>query len=460
MDVLQRGVRPGIIVPFVEADMARHLRDVIHAAKPGELPLAVAYPTSTQEISSILRICDQERVAVVPQGGLTGHAGGGTPDHGSLVLALERMNTIENVDARAGTMTVQAGVLLQSVQEGAEQAGLMFGLDIGGRGSCQIGGNISTNAGGNQVIRYGTTRQLILGLEVVIADGTILSSMNTMLKNNAGYDLKQLFIGSEGTLGVITRAVLRLHPKMKFSATALCALRDYPAVEQFLGRTRHRMGESLTSFEVMWAPFYSVVTEGLGRKPPLPLNAGVYVIVDASGNDESRLAYDLEALIAEAVEGGAMSDAVIAQSERQRADIWRLRESTGEIMRKLGPLLPFDISIPMAGTQEFVIRCERELRDRWPDAIALFFGHLGDSNLHLAFRTATDPQPELEIDEVVYGLVRDFGGSISGEHGIGSMKRAYLRHSRTQSEVDVMRRIKRALDPHNIMNPGKVLEPN
>ena len=154
-----------------------------------------------------------------------------------------------------------------------------------------------------------------------------------------------------------------------------------------------------------------------------------------------------------------MSDAVIAQSERQRADIWKLRESTSEIMRKIGPLLPFDISIPMAGTQEFVVRCERALRDRWPDAIALFFGHLGDSNLHLAFRTSTDPQPEVEIDEVVYGMVRDFGGSVSGEHGIGSMKRAYLRHSRTQAEVDVMRRIKRALDPHNIMNPGKVLEP-
>ena len=248
------------------------------------------------------------------------------------------MNKIETVDARGGTMTVQAGALLQSVQEAASQAGLIFGLDIGGRGSCQIGGNIATNAGGNQVIRYGTTRQLILGLEAVLADGTILSSMNTMLKNNAGYDLKQLFIGSEGTLGVITRAVLKLHPKMKFSGTALCALTDFPAVEQFLGRTRNRLGESLTSFELMWAPFYSIVTEGLGRQPPLALNAGVYVIVEASGNDESRLAEDLEALVASELEDGGMSDAVIAQSERQRADIWRLRESTGEIIRKVGPV--------------------------------------------------------------------------------------------------------------------------
>jgi FAD/FMN-containing dehydrogenase len=209
----------------------------------------------------------------------------------------------------------------------------------------------------------------------------------------------------------------------------------------------------------MWAPFYSIVTEGLGRHPPLPVNAGVYVIVEARGNDESRLAEDLEALVAGEIEGGEMSDAVIAQSEKQRADIWRLRESTGEIIRKLGQVLPFDISIPMAGTQEFVVRCERALRDRWPDCTALFFGHLGDSNLHLAFRTPTDPQPEQEIDDVVYGMVRDFGGSVSGEHGIGSMKRAYLRHSRTQGEVDVMRRLKRALDPHNILNPGKVLEP-
>ena len=248
MEVLRRGVRPGVVVPFVEADMSRHLRDVILAAKPGDLPLAVAYPTTTDEVSSILRICDEARVAVVPQGGLTGHAGGGTPDHGSLVLALERMNKIDNVDVRAGTMTVQSGVLLQSVHDAADREGMIFGLDIGGRGSCQIGGNIATNAGGNQVIRYGTTRQLILGLEAVLADGTILSSMNSMLKNNAGYDLKQLFIGSEGTLGVITRAVLRLHPKMQYSATAICALRDYPAVEQFLGRTRIGLGDAPHQF--------------------------------------------------------------------------------------------------------------------------------------------------------------------------------------------------------------------
>jgi FAD/FMN-containing dehydrogenase len=459
IEVLQRATAPGVVVPFVETDMARHLRDVICVAKPGELPLAVAYPTTTDEVSAVLRICDAQRIPVVPQGGMTGHAGGAVPGHGCVVLALERMNKIEEVDARAGTMTVQAGALLQSVQEAAALAGLTFGLDIGGRGSCHIGGNIATNAGGNQVIRYGTMRQLILGLETVLADGTIVSSMNSMLKNNAGYDLKHLFIGSEGTLGVVTRAVLRLHPKMRHSATALCALRDYAAVEQFLVHTRQQLGNSITSFEVMWSPFYSLVTEGLGRQPPLPLNAGVYVIVEASGNDEVHLSEDLEKLIAEELDGGAMSDAVIAQSERQRADIWRLRESTTDMVRKIGPVMPFDISIPMANTNAFVERSERELMARWPGSTALFFGHLGDSNLHLAFRTATEPQPDIEAETLVYGLVQEFAGSISGEHGIGILKRAFLQNSRTAAEVDVMRRIKHALDPNNILNPGKVLEP-
>jgi FAD/FMN-containing dehydrogenase len=460
VDDLQRTVRTGVVHAFVEGDMDRHLRDVVVSAPIGHFPMAVAYPTTTADVSSILRFCDAGKITVIPQGGLTGHSGGAVPDRGSVVISLERMNTIEEIDRRASTMTVQAGVVLQAIHSAANQAGLMFGLNIAGRGSCMIGGNIATNAGGSQVIRYGTTRQSILGLEAVLADGTVVSSMTKMLKNSAGYDLKQLFIGSEGTLGVITRAVLRLHPLLSASATALCALDDFAAVQEFLTQSRQALGESLTSFEVMWSPFYSLVTDGLGRQAPLAQNAGVYVIVEATGNDEEVLRRELESLIAEQIDGNGMSDAVIAQSEQQRADIWRLRESTSELIRKLGPLLPFDISIPMGGIGRFIETCERELFARWPDCTALFFGHLGDSNLHLAFRTPTEPQPTFEVERLVYGLVGEYDGSVSGEHGIGTLKRDFLKHSRSDAEIHMMRRIKRALDPNNILNPGKIFAPS
>ncbi len=433
---------------------ARHQGDWLIKAGPDDVPLALALPRDTAQVSAVLRLCHAADVPVVPQGGLTGLTGGAVPVRGAVLLSLERLRAIEEVDAIAGTITVQAGVPLQSVQEAADHAGLLFPLDIGGRGSCLIGGNLSTNAGGNRVLRYGMARELVLGLEVVLADGTVITSLNKMLKNNAAYDVKQLFIGSEGTLGVITRAVLRLFPKPVTTSTALCAFTDFDRIYAFLRRARAHLGGTLSAFETMWQPFYARAVEG--RTRPLATDAVAYVLIESMGTDPARDGEHFAALIEKAMEDGLVTDAVIAQSMKDTKQLWSIRDASGELVQKLAPVGNYDVSIATGRIQAFVLELSSRLAARWPGAEAICFGHLADSNLHMFVKVDERPFPGHAIDEIVYGCVRDWQGSISAEHGIGLLKKAYLDYSRTPAEIALMKRIRHALDPQGILNPGKI----
>lgn len=440
---------------FTGSDIGpRHQGDWLLKAGPDDSPFALTRPRTTDDVSAVLRICHAAGVPVVPQGGLTGLTGGAVPVRGAVLLSLERMRAVEEVDPTAGTITVQAGVPLQAVQEAADAAGMLFPLDIGGRGSCLIGGNLSTNAGGNRVLRYGMARDLVLGLEAVLADGTVMTSLNKMLKNNAAYDLKHLFIGSEGTLGVITRAVLRLFPRPMTTNTALCGFDSFDRIYAFLRSARAHLGGTLSAFETMWQAFYARAIEGKTR----PLGTGhiAYVLVESMGTDPSRDAEHFSALIEQALEAGVVADAVIAQSLKETQQIWAIRDASGELVQKLKPVGNYDVSVPTAEIDAFVAECTKRLRAQWEGAETICFGHLADSNLHMFVKVPATPFPEHEIDDVVYGCVRDWRGSISAEHGIGLLKKEYLDYSRTPAEIALMKTLRRALDPKGILNPGKV----
>jgi FAD/FMN-containing dehydrogenase len=419
-------------------------------------PLAVLRPRTVQEVSAALRLCHGAGIAVVPQGGLTGLAGGATPRAGQAVLSLERLKGIEEIDRDGASMTVLAGTPLESVQKAAEEAGLYLALDIGSRGSCQIGGNIATNAGGNHVIRYGMTRAQVLGLETVLADGTILNALTKVMKNNAGYDLNQLFIGSEGTLGIVTRAVLRLHARPQSKSTALIATPGYEATVKLLRRLQASLGE-VSAFEAMWPEFYRFVAKhpAAGAKP-LGDDHPFYALTEFHGSEPERDSARLEECLGAAIEAGEVIDALIAQSEREARSFWRIRE--GEALDRLPYLINFDVSAPTGQLGALAGRLTAALTARWPEGQFYVYGHVGDGNIHLsAWAGETLESVAHEMDEIVYGEVRRIGGSISAEHGIGTLKRAYLGHTRSPAEIEVMRRIKAALDPKGILNPGKVI---
>ncbi len=415
-------------------------------SETGEVaPLAAVRPRTTAEVSTALRICNRAGIAVIPQGGMTGLAGGGNPLGGEVVISLELMRGIEEIDASSATMTVKAGTPLEQAQQAAADAGLFLALDLGSRGSCQIGGNLATNAGGIRVIRYGMAREQVLGLEVVLADGTIVSSLIKMLKNNAGYDLKQLFVGSEGTLGIITRAVLRLHPPPGEIATVLCAVGSYDDVVGLLRRAQAELG-GVVAFEAMWRDYFAFNAAALGLtffNDEHPL----WVILECTRDSDA-----IESFLGACLEDGLVRDAVIAQSQAQAREIWSVRE--GLPIEKLPHLLNFDVSLPIALIGDFAAECGRTLHERWPASYNSFYGHVGDSNVHICVSAGEDSHV---IDEIVYGVLRGYGGSISAEHGIGTLKRAYLGYSRSETEIALMRTIKKALDPKGILNPGKVI---
>ena len=422
----------------------------------GPAPAVVVYPVTTEEVSRVLKLCNDLRQPVVPQGGLTGLAGGAVPGReGMVALSLDRMRAIEEVDLDAAVMTVQAGAVLQTVQDAADAAGMLFPLDLGGRGSAQIGGLIGTNAGGNRVLRYGMMRDLVLGVEAVTADGQIVSSLNKMLKNNTGYDLKQLFIGSEGTLGVITRANLKLFPKPADAATALCGVNSYEAAMALLRRARATLGGTLSAFEVMWSDFYEMGVREFGRRPLAEPHA-LYVLLDALGADPDADDARFEALITAAIEAGEVEDAVIAQSTQQTRELWKIRETPAEFPRMFSPHIPFDVSVPTGQIGAFAAEIDRRLKAALPTLNTVYFGHVADSNLHVGVQAAHGEDPAL-VKQAVYEVVRAFKGSISAEHGIGMEKKKYLGHSRSPAELALMRALKQTLDPHGVLNPGKVL---
>jgi FAD/FMN-containing dehydrogenase len=422
--------------------------------------LAIVRPGSTNEVSAVLKLCHEHGQAVVTHGGLTGLVGGAKTGPGEIALSLERMNSIGTVDSVNRTIAVQAGVALQAVQETAEGAGLLFPLDLGARGSATIGGVISTNAGGNGVIRYGMMREQLLGVEAVLADGTVISSMKDVIKNNTGYDLKQLFTGSEGTLGIVTRAVLRLRSLPRSQNTALVAIEKFEHLGQFLQAMDSVLGGTLSAFEVMWNDFYTLIV-GNGEKHGLPLDTShaFYVLLESAGGDEESDKARFDATLEEALGNGLIVDAVIAQSKQQRNDLWGIRDDVEGLVESLFPPLTFDISLSIPQMDDYVEEVRRQLDSRWENARMVVFGHLGDGNIHLGIGVGSrEPAVVHAVEEIVYQALGRRAGVISAEHGIGLEKRSYLAHSRSPEEIALMKTIKTAMDPKNILNPGKILE--
>ncbi len=423
----------------------------------GGTPLALVLPRNTQMVSEILKLCNEHHIAVVPQGGLTGLAGGAVPVEGCVLLSLRNMNRIEAINAQAGTMIVEAGVILQTIQEAARNAGMNFALDLGARGSCQIGGNISTNAGGNRVIRYGMTRDLVLGLEAVLADGTILSMMNEMPKNNAALDMKHLFIGAEGTMGVVTRAVLRLRPGVGGANAAVVALENFDNALNLLNYAQKRLSGRVTAFEAMWGDYYK--TAAKYARAPLEQGYPLYVLMDMQGAEPDTEAELFQSVLEHALEEGWIADAAIAQSHREAEEFWTMRDAIAEIMTHEGPCIGFDVSVPQTQIGAAVDAIQAALEERYPGIQSLFFGHVGDCNFHIDVTKYTDFEPkERIIEDIVYDIIRSFKGSVSAEHGIGLHKKPWLHYSRSEAELQVLKTLKAALDPHNILNPGKVLD--
>ena len=427
-----------------------------------QAPLALLRPADTAQVSAALRICHAHRVPVVPQGGRTGLAGGAVPVLGAVALSLARMHAIEELNPLTGFIQVQAGATLQAVQEAAAAVDLVFGVDLGARGSCQMGGNISTNAGGNGVVQFGMMREQVLGLEVVLADGRVLDMLRPMVKNNTGYDLKHFFVGAEGTLGVITRALLRLHPAQPARATALVAVPDCASALALLGRLQARSPGAVAAFELMWQDFMEYALAWTGAARPFEQDYPLLVLTDLAGADAAALTGLLETVLGEAMEEGLACDAVLAQTQSQAAALWRLREITAEVPSRLQPI-NFDLSLPQAQVGAFAERCVQALAERWPTHRSLRFGHLGDGNLHLSTDARSLPglsfeEAEREVESLIYALVAQAGGSVSAEHGIGLHKKPYLHASRSETELSVMRAVKQALDPLNLLNPGKVFD--
>ncbi|MBR1152064.1 FAD-binding oxidoreductase [Bradyrhizobium sp. JYMT SZCCT0428] len=436
---------------------ARYYTDI--AGIPVPPPLAVMRPRSTEDVSRFLAICHRARVAVTTQGGMTGLVGATMPMAGEIVLSMERMNAIEEVDTGGGVVIAQAAVPLQRVHERVAQDGFMYPLDLGARGSCTIGGNISTNAGGNRVIRYGMTRDLVLGLEAVLADGTVLKGVRKYIKNNTGTDLKQLFIGTEGTLGVVTRAALRIFPAPAEQQVVLCALPSFDKVRAMLDLARKRLGGELTAFEVMWNSYYRLVTQLVrGVAAPLPATHPFYLLMESSGSNAERLRADVESLLEEALGEGIILDAIIANSGASTASIWRVRDSSVELSRATAPTVGFDISLAIDQMEPFTEAVAKAIKAVDKDAYTIVLGHVGDGNLHVNTKYSPPADKHEEMKKLVFGLTSEFGGSISAEHGIGISRRPYLKLSRTAEEIETMRTLKRALDPHHILNPGRVFE--
>lgn len=424
----------------------------------------VARPADTGEVAAIVQLCAREGVAVVPQGGNTGLSGGSVPTGArrEIVLSLARLNHIRALDALDDTVTAEAGCVLTQVQQAAEGAGRCFPVSLAAEGSCQIGGILSTNAGGVNVLRYGNARDQVLGLEVVLPDGNIWHGLRSLRKDNTGYDLKQLFLGAEGTLGVITAAVLKLRPKPSASATAWIALDSPAGAVQLLARLRERVGERISAFELVSRRcLEAVMAHAPATQDPLGRPQPWYVLAELedSGSFESLHAR-LEAALADGVERGELPDAAIAASQAQAAALWRIRETIPEAQFAN---VKHDVAVAVSRIPALIEQVEAALAAAFPGALSFIFGHVGDGNLHYnigmadAAATAALIGRQEQVNRVLYDAVASLGGSISAEHGIGQLKREELKRRKAPLELELMRAIKRALDPQGLMNPGKVL---
>ena len=414
---------------------------------------ALVRPRSTEEVSAVLAACHAAGRAVVPRGGATGLVDGILCAPGDIALSMERMTGIEALDPLAMTTVVRTGTTLEAVQVAAEEAGLFFPLDLGARGSATIGGTISTNAGGLRVLRYGMMREMVLGLEAVLADGTVVSSMRPLIKNNTGLDLKQLFVGTEGTLGIVTRAVLRLRQAPAGHATAMLACADVDAAAAILARAQRAFQGRVSSFEGMWPSFYRAMTAPGRFTPPLHRDHPYYALIEVEcvPEEDARFVGLLETLMAE----GMVLDAVIAASEEQRRALWRIRDRV-EVLVEAGLHRPFDVSVPLGAMAGYVTEACARIAAIHPQAGSVAYGHIGDNNIHWNTARLPDPALEAQVEAAIYEPLAALQGSVSAEHGIGLEKRGKLALSRSDAEIATMRAVKRALDPTNILNPGKI----
>jgi FAD/FMN-containing dehydrogenase len=421
----------------------------------GATPIAVS-PATTEEVSAVVRACAVAKVAIVPQGGNTGMCAGAIPDESGtqILLRLNRMNAIRDIDAANFSMEVEAGCILENIQNAANESDRLFALSLGAEGSCQIGGNLSTNAGGINVIRYGTARAQVLGLEAVLADGTIVSSMRSLRKDTAGYDLKQLFIGSEGTLGIITAATLKLFPLPVAKTTTMLSLKTSGDAVRLLTHLRSKLGDCIESFELISNYVFGLVLKHIpGSKLPFDEESEWYVLTDIANVEEDKL----QNALMSAIEAGLVVDAVIAKNAAEVNDMWRLRHSITEAERAECKALKHDISVPISRLEEFLEKGDALLEEQVPGGQLVAFGHVGDGNLHYNVALPEGYEEGEAVTTAIYELVMQLGGSFSAEHGIGRTKRHYLPKYRDSGEIMLMRALKKALDPNNILNPGKVI---
>jgi FAD/FMN-containing dehydrogenase len=446
-------------------ELAPHLIDERRKYR-GDTPL-MARPASTEEVAAVVSLCAEESVPIVPQGGNTSMCGASVPfaHGGEIILNLSRMNQVRVIDPLNHTITVEAGCVLADVQAAAAAEDRLFPLSLGGEGTCQIGGNLSTNAGGTGVLNYGNTRDLVLGLEVVLPDGRVWDGLRALRKDNTGYDLKHLFVGAEGTLGIITAAVLKLFPRPREVVTALVALGRVEAAVELLSRMRAATGDSVTGFELMPRNAIELARHHIpDLKVPLESDYEHCILIElSSANPSGGLDAVLEDVLGQAFEDGLVTDAVVASSTGQAAGLWRIREAIPESQKMEGGGIKHDVSVAVSRVPEFIREATARVEAVLPDIRVFAFGHVGDGNVHfnLNWPVGADRESFLarwgEFNRIVHDLVAEMGGSISAEHGIGRLKREELAHYAPAVELDLMRRIKAAFDPAGIMNPGKVL---
>lgn len=424
------------------------------------VPAGLERPKSAGALSSWLKTCHEKKLSVAVQGGRTGVSGGAAPADGEHILSMEDMSSVVDFDRGSGVIVVEAGMILASLQDIVESDGWSFPLDLGSRGSCQLGGNAATNAGGSRVIKYGNTRNLVLGLEAVLADGTVLGPPNQLVKNNAGYSISQLLIGSEGTLGVITKLALKLVPLPKFRRAALVALNKNTGVGEVLAHCKFGLGLALSAFEVMWPEYVeaALAAQQSARKLPHTFSGLRTVLIEVEGGEEAGQGTMLERVLSQLCEAGMAEDIVLSSSEKDAKDLWAIRESVGEIQATIRPYVGFDLGMSASTYDAYVHQAKSAIKSTGLPVQAFFFGHAGDGNLHAIIGPCPTERERGAVESALYELLPRYTTTVTAEHGVGRRKKNRLHQARTNADIGAMISIKRALDPHNILNPGRIFD--